>query len=144
MIFLYFIFPINSGIDAMGSTIKVFWGLRTTSRFQNLEQTFSQEPDMEIVGKASDAVEVLVKAGITKADAVITEISGDKDPGLCSHLLTEYPEIKVFAISDDEDRVVIYEKQDFRKREVSLSPGKLIGIVRSSINVEEDTLNDIV
>ena len=55
------------------------------------------QDDMEIVGEALESFELLMMVKETQADAVILSAASDV-PGLCSHLLGEYPSLTIVVL----------------------------------------------
>jgi DNA-binding NarL/FixJ family response regulator len=103
------------------------------------------EPDIEIVGEASDAIDVLLKVGNTNAEAVAIDLpSCGKDSGLCSHLLAEYPEVKVFAVSEEGDEVIMYETAMVRKQAINKSVEDLASLIRLSVRGDDNNRHDML
>ena len=100
-----------------------------------LKTRLTEEPDIEIVGEATDTVDVLLKTGNTHANVVAIDFPRyGKDSGLCSHLLTEYPELKVFALSEEGDRIILYETVMLRRQAFDTSLEKLADLIRWSVS----------
>ena len=96
------------------------------------------EPEIEIVGEAVDAVDTLLKIPTTNADVVVIDLpSSGKDAGLCSHILTEYPDVRVFAVSRGGNKIVVYETAVLRKETSSQSLDNLQDIIRSTCSLED-------
>ncbi len=75
----------------------------------------TQEGNLEVVGVAKDPVDTLLKVGETQADLVVIDLPPSReDPGLCSHLLAEYPQLKVMAVSNSGDIGVLYRTGTIR------------------------------
>jgi len=70
-----------------------------------------QQSDIEVVGTVLDPVELLVAVGDTQADMVVVTLpdSGDT-PGICSHLLHEYPQLLILALSAARTRACVYRQ----------------------------------
>jgi len=64
----------------------------------SIKALLKKHPDVDIVGQASDHVELLVAIRNTQADAVLLMIDTEKDEGMLSHLFAEYPDLIVLAI----------------------------------------------
>ena len=93
------------------------------------------EPDMEIVGEADNTIDILLKVGTTHADVVAIDLPPTgEDPGLCSHLLSEYPQVKIIAISEEGDTAVTYESGVVRKYLPDMSLENLTDLIRWSMN----------
>ena len=56
---------------------------------------------MEIVGEALERFELLMMVKETQADAVILSAGASDVPGLCSHLLGEYPSLTIVVLGAD-------------------------------------------
>jgi len=65
----------------------------------------SEEP----VSAVSNHVEVLLAAGETQADVVVMGMEDAEPPGIASHLLEEYPYLKIIAIDLGDQRAFLYE-----------------------------------
>ena len=90
---------------------------------------------MEIVGVATDTIDVLLKVGDTHANVVAIDLPWNgKDSGLCSHLLAEYPELKIVAVSEKGDTVVLYEIVMLRRQASDTSLEKLVDLIRGSVS----------
>lgn len=73
------------------------------------KSALSQEPDIEVVGEAGNPIETLLSAGSTRADVVVIDLPpARREPGLPSHLLSEYPGIKVVGVSPEGEVTVVY------------------------------------
>ena len=56
------------------------------------------QADLEIVGEAMERFELLMMVKETRADAVILSAGESDIPGLCSHLLGEYPSLTIVVL----------------------------------------------
>jgi len=98
-----------------------------------LKKAISTEPDMEIVGELADGIPLLLAAAQTQADVVITGLQDSELPGICSHLLNEYPHIKVLGLTADGRHGSLYE---FQLHEVPLgeiSQQELLAAIRAAV-----------
>ena len=92
----------------------------------------ADEPDLEIVGEVIHPIDVLLELGSTQAEVVVIDLpTSGEDPGLCSHLLAEYPEVKVVAVSPGGDTSVVYETGVTRRYLSDASPETLTRFIRS-------------
>ena len=116
------------------SRIRVFLGFSSVNKIMSLKTVFMQEPDIEIVGEATDSVDILLEVGNSHAEVVAIDVPlSGKDSGLCSHLLAEYPEVKVFAVSKGGDRILMYETAMLRSEISNTSLGNLPDLIRRSM-----------
>src|SRR4026208_416307 len=57
---------------------------------------------MEVVGQSSDSLDLLCSTERLRPDVVFLWTSeASKEPGICSHLLQEDPELKIVVVSPD-------------------------------------------
>jgi DNA-binding NarL/FixJ family response regulator len=115
--------------------IRVLLGFSRIEKILPLKALLMQEPDIEIVGEAIDAVDILLKIASTRAEVVAINLpSAGKDAGLSSHILAEYPEVKIFAVSEEGDRIVMYETGMMRREASDTSLESLGGLIRQSMS----------
>lgn len=116
------------------SRIRVFLGSSSVNKIIFLKTVLMQEPDIEIVGEATDTMDILLEVGNSRAEVVTINVPlSGKDSGLCSHLLAEYPELKVFAVSEEGDRILMYEAAVLRREISNTSMGNLPDLIRRSM-----------
>jgi DNA-binding NarL/FixJ family response regulator len=73
-----------------------------------VEESLSQQADMELT-TVHNYVELLIVAGETQADIVVLAMKDGDLPGIATHLLDEYPQLKVLALSGTGERAHIYQ-----------------------------------
>lgn len=66
-----------------------------------IRQLVMEQEDMELVCDVRGPMKILQETGRTKADAVILSHEGKEVPGLCSQLLSVYPDLTIFSIASD-------------------------------------------
>ena len=92
----------------------------------------SSDRGFDIVDEDGDPIDILLKTGTTGASVVVLDLpQSGSDPGLYSHLLEEYPDVKVVAVSQDGSRVVSYERGVIRKFLADSEVGDLARLFRS-------------
>ena len=102
----------------------------------------SRDPDVELVAEATDAIDSLIKAGSTEATVVVIDLPpSGHEPGLYTHLLEEYPLLKVIAVSSDGSHAVKYEKGIIKSRIQNPSLQNLKNLFQSSW-VGQDPISD--
>jgi DNA-binding NarL/FixJ family response regulator len=102
-----------------------------------LEPILATQADMEVVGAVTVPVEVLLAAGQTAAHVVLLGLEGRELPGIASHLLDEYPSIKVLAVAADGRRALLYELQPRLVAIGEASPATLVEAIRMAVQSEE-------
>lgn len=68
------------------------------------------QPDMEVVGEIPEPLELLVAVAETGAEVVVMPVHENREPGICSHLLSEYPSLLLITVSHDFKRAVLFKQ----------------------------------
>ena len=90
------------------------------------------EPDLDIVGQVIHPIDALLELGSTKPEVVVIDLpTSGEDPGLCSHLLAERPEVKVVAVSSGGETSIVYETGVTRRYIPDASPEGVTRFIRS-------------
>jgi len=59
------------------------------------------DDELELASKVNNAVDLLVRVNEVRADVVVLrQLPGGREPGICSHLLLEYPNLAVVLLPD--------------------------------------------
>jgi DNA-binding NarL/FixJ family response regulator len=95
------------------------------------------QPDMAVVGEIDKPFGVLLAVGQTHADVVILCLKNAELPGICSHLLSEYPHIKILGISVDARHAVLYEHRAQMIPIGNVSPEALLDTIRAAVRGDE-------
>jgi DNA-binding NarL/FixJ family response regulator len=74
-----------------------------------LKEVVADQADMRVVGEVNDPVAVLLAVGRTQADVVVLGMQDTELPGIASHLLDQYPHLKILAISPERRQAFRYE-----------------------------------
>jgi hypothetical protein len=82
-----------------------------------------------------DSVSKLVAAGETQADAVIIALQDSKLPGVCRHLLSEYPHVKILGVNADTRTAFLYEVRTQVVPVSEISTEGLISAIRVAVRV---------
>jgi hypothetical protein len=73
---------------------------------------------MAVVGEVYDSVEILLAVANTEAEVILLDLlDPNVDPGICSHLLMEFPHLTIFALSRDRKHVITY-RSSISKQEI--------------------------
>lgn len=62
-----------------------------------IRRLLAEQDDMEVVGDCRGPMKTLQEVGRTKADVVILIQEGEAEPGLCSQLLSVYPDVTILC-----------------------------------------------
>lgn len=66
-----------------------------------IRQLVEEQDDMELVADCRGPMKILQETGRAKADAVVLTQEGTDEPGLCSQLLSVYPDILILGVTPD-------------------------------------------
>lgn len=64
-----------------------------------IRQLVAEQEDMELVGDCRGPMKILQETGRVKADAIILAQEGPEEPGLCSQLLSVYPDLTILSVT---------------------------------------------
>jgi len=96
-----------------------------------LTQLVAPQPDMEVIDETRQGLELLVTVGQARPDVVILGLEGSRFPGISSHLIAEYPRLKILGLTGDCRTASLCE---FEPHEIPLgeiSPQGLLALIRA-------------
>src|SRR5262245_49126703 len=98
-----------------------------------LQDVIQRQKNMLIVGEAFDPIDLLLTVNETDADVVIMgHPQADRMPGICTHLLAEFPILLILIVSTIDQRAFLYERK-ITQEEVSYTiPEDLIARVNEA------------
>ena len=99
-------------------------------------QLLDGQADMTVVGDMEDPIDTLLAAERTHADVVVLGMEDDELPGVASHLLDEYPYLKVLAVTPDGRRAFLYELRPELVALGEASPDVLLQAIRTAFRSE--------
>jgi DNA-binding NarL/FixJ family response regulator len=80
-------------------TVRILLGKISAEWKRTLVELAQTDSDLEIVGTAENSIDILLQARELQADVVVlARPPGGKEPGLCSHLILEYPNLAVLIL----------------------------------------------
>ena len=91
------------------------------------------EEDMEVVNEVLGLFKVLTAIRETKADAVILALKGSEEPGLCSHLLAEYPDLTILCLSSGDEAAFIEQLCPRRLDILEPSEANILNALRQAV-----------
>ena len=100
------------------------------------KQVVEDQSDMEVVGDLTDPVELLLAAGQRQADVVVLGLNDADFPGICSHLLSEYPHLKLLGVTADGRRAFLYELRPQKVAIGEVSPEGLLAAIRTAVHMQ--------
>lgn len=98
-----------------------------------LQDVIQSQEKMLVVGEAFDPIDLLLTVNETDADVVIMgHPQADSMPGICTHLLTEFPILLILIVSTIDQRAFLYRRK-ITQEEVSYTiPEDLIARVNEA------------
>ena len=89
--------------QAKQMSVKIFIGEIGPEWTIALNEVLRAGGEFEVVGEGSDAVDLLLRINEVHADVVVLrQPAGGREPGICSHLLLEYPNLAVVLLPDEK------------------------------------------
>jgi DNA-binding NarL/FixJ family response regulator len=115
----------------MDHSVKVLLANRPEVVRTGLATLLQQQSDIEVVETVLDPIELLVAVGETQADVVVVTLpdSGEM-PGICSHLLQEYPQLLILALSSARTRACVYRQAIMVEPLADMSDEGILAAVR--------------
>lgn len=75
----------------------------------------------------------------TMADAVILDLpDGGSDPGICSHLLAEFPQLVILALPLQQDELIVYKNKIIKERISSPVAKEILSVIRQARSDTDD------
>ena len=98
-----------------------------------LQDVIQRQTNMLVVGEAFDPIDLLLTVNETDADVVIMgHPQAESMPGICTHLLTEFPILLILIVSTIDQRAFLYRRK-ITQEEVSYTiPEDLIARVNEA------------
>jgi DNA-binding NarL/FixJ family response regulator len=101
-----------------------------------LERDLARDPDLTVTS-VGDHLEVLLAVGKAQADVVILEMPEDDLPGIVTHLVEEYPRLRILTISPDARGARVYELVRQLVPIGEVPPGGLPEVIRAAIHGQD-------
>lgn len=92
--------------EGTGSPIRVLVANLPCLFAQMVVRTVTEQTDMVIIGEVQGNVNLLRSAGKGVDVVVLGAETLDPPPGVCTHLLAEYPTLKILVVVPHENRAV--------------------------------------
>lgn len=93
----------------------------------------ADQNDMQIVGEFADHEELLALEGESAPDVLVVGTGNGEINGVCTQLLTQYPQAKVVAVGADGRRVLLYDLRPHKITVDEVSSEELLEVIRSGV-----------
>ena len=98
-----------------------------------LQDVIQRRENMLVVGEAFDPIDLLLAVNETDANVVIMgHPQADRMPGICTHLLAEFPILSFLIVSTTDQRAFLYERKITREEVSYTIPEDLIAKVNEA------------
>ena len=92
--------------------------------------------DIQLLGSSAEALDILLATGAFRADVVVVLMEWGEVPGIASHLVAEYPHVKVLGVTGDAKLAMLYELQPRLVSLGEISPSGLLEAIRAAMRSE--------
>ncbi len=90
-------------------TVRILLGTIGAEWRRTLLELAQADSGLEIVGSAEEGIDLLLRAEQLKADVVVlAQLPGGGEPGICSHLMLEYPNVAVLLLPGNPEGEVLW------------------------------------
>jgi DNA-binding NarL/FixJ family response regulator len=113
--------------------IRVLLANRPRIMREVVRNIIEHQPDMEIVGKVLDPLEVLFIAKEKQVDAVVVAFGDSEESGLSSHLFTECPNVRIVGLVSSSNAAFIEQLCPWRKEIMDPSVDHVLGALRHAV-----------
>jgi DNA-binding NarL/FixJ family response regulator len=117
--------------------IRILLGEIPQELSDGFKQAMANQPDMELVGEVKSGVEILLAVGQSCADVVVLGLQCGTLPGISSHLLAEYPRLKILAVTENGRGALLNELHSRVIPLEDVSPWGLLAVIRAVVVGDE-------
>ena len=96
-----------------------------------LKQLMAPQPDLEVIDETGQGLELLVTVGQIHPDVIILGLEGSRFPGISSHLVAEYPRVKILGLTPDCREAWVCECEPRETPLGQVSPEGLLTLIRA-------------
>ena len=116
----------------MEKQIRVLVAIRPRLMRELILNTFSDQPDIEILGEIVDEAKVPDAVDRLSPDfLVLSQDDMNKRPTICDLVLRQHPEVRIVAVSPDRNYSVHYWVSfDIHSHDVEASEEGILGVLR--------------
>ncbi len=115
--------------------IRILLANRPPMVLEIMREMVQRQEDMEVVGEILDPIGLLVAVREREADAVILTLKDYEEPGLCSHLVAEYPNLTILSLAADGKTAFLRPP---RREIMAPSMDSIVDALRDAIRVKEE------
>lgn len=98
-----------------------------------IRELVAEQEDMEVVADCRGPMKILQETGRVKADAVILAQEGTEESGLCSQLLSVYPDLTILSLASDVEAAFTQQLCSHRQDVTNCDGGDVIQALRRAV-----------
>jgi hypothetical protein len=111
-------------------TVRILLGALPVRLHSALLEYVRSRNEVEVVGVAAQSADLLLAAGALQVDVVVVAQAGAGLPGIATHLLDQYPSVKVLAVAQDGREALLYSLRPELVRVPTPSLEELVTTIR--------------
>ena len=101
-----------------------------------IRRLVEEQDDMEVVGDCRGPMKILQETGRANADAVILAQEGTNEPGICSQLLSSYPDLIIMSVAQDLTTAVTFQLSSYRREFNNLCQEDIVQRLREVTRID--------
>ena len=114
--------------------IKVMFSSRPKLLSEVIRNLIEHQSDMEVMGEVVDPIELIFALREMPVDVVIiTPLSVNQNPRLCSQLLKEHPKLVILTLTKENEAVYVYQSNTERWSIEKPSEQIIIDVIHKSL-----------
>lgn len=113
--------------------IRILLANRPQMMRELVRDMINRQNDMEVVGEVFNPVDLLVAVRESEADTVILALRDSPEVGLCSHLLSEYPNLTIVGLTSHGKNAFIEQLCPRRMEIVDPSEKSILSVLRQAV-----------
>jgi DNA-binding NarL/FixJ family response regulator len=112
--------------------VRVLLGDLPTLLHNTVSGAIRSHVELEVVGVAIQPTALLLAAGALRPDVVVLAMVGGGLPGVATHLLDQYPQLRVLAIAPDARHGILCALRPHADRVETSSMADLVDAIRAA------------
>jgi DNA-binding NarL/FixJ family response regulator len=117
--------------------VRVLFGALPAALPTSLVAAIRSQQDIEVVGVASGPTSLLLEAEALRADIVLVAAVGGAPPGIVSHLLDQFPHLRVVAVTSDGRHALVSAMRPHVEHVAVSSPADLVRAMRAMAELDD-------
>lgn len=113
--------------------IRILFSIQPRVLAEIFRRLIEVQEDMEVVGEWLDPVKLLLAVRQEEPDVIIlTAPDPSSEPGICSHLLSEHPNLVILAFSPERECAFVYHMMIGKEPVMDMSERGILEVIRRS------------